>query len=345
MPTPKDEADLVEKVLSEASEPFYALDPFCGSGSVPYACAMRGWNVTGLESNPFLRWAASVRSNCFSAKAAEFVGYAWERVAGDVFWENEQYRLPEVSGTYSFGKKQTDYLRRVRLMIDREKGDENNNLLRMAFCHCLEGIRASDEDGFDDRVGADIFSASVETVREPVSVNPKATAQIHLCDSRDMPYTLRRKYDLIVSSLPEISPNPDAELLRTYMQWIGFVDFERTDGISVGYPLGDFDAYMGKYVPDRSFRMPSSLEATVSGMEGDRTMYVRRYFEGMRDYFVFSKSIMTSKCTARYIVRDGEVFGKSIPVAEILAEMIGQCGLRVAGSEKEGQLSLLYVES
>jgi len=315
----------VRGVLDSSSKPFNALDPVSGPGTVLYECGLRGWKCTGMESDPMMRWMSMARSFRYRPNAAEFAGYAWERVADDVFWESEMYTVPEVPGTMSFGDLQTDFLRRVRRQIDRETDEGINNLLRIMIVNALGDFRSA--EGFDDRAGMDILGDSLQEVRSALEPNPELTQTVHLCDSRDIPCPLRNSYDLIVSVLPAIGEPGDAVFRRTAAQWIGFGDLVRRDDMSVGYPMGDFSDYMSRYVPD--------ADGAIRGMlpDVDGKDYLARWFEDVRDILVSLKGVMSSKCTAHLLVPDEAYGPRNIPKAEILTEIANGMGL---DCEKEG---------
>ena len=320
-----EEVGWVRGVLESSAKPFNALDPLCGPGTVLYECGLRGWKCTGMEADPMRRWISMARSFRYRPNAAEFCGYAWERVADDVFWESEMYTVPDVPGTMEFGSLQTDFLRRVRRQIDRETDEGINNLLRLMIVNALG--RFGSEAGFDDRTGMDILGDSLQEVRSALDPNPELSQTVHLCDSRDIPCPLRNSYDLVVSVLPMLNAPEDAVFRRTAAQWIGFGDLVRRDDMSVGYPLGDFDDYMSRYVPDKDGVIGDMLP-DVSGKD-----YLVRWFEDVRDVLVSLKGVMSSKCTAHLLVPDETYDSKNISKAEILAEIANSMGF---ACEKEG---------
>ena len=317
------ETEWIQGVLESSDKPFNALDPLCGSGSVLYECGLKGWRCTGMEGDPFMRWIAMARSFRYRPDAAEFAGYAWERVADDVFWEPDAYTVPEVSGVMSFGPLKNDFLRRVRRQIDKESDEGINNILRMTICDALPALAGGDE-GFDDRAGMDLLGDSLLKIKTGLEPNPEVSQTVHLCDSRDIPCPLRNSYDLVVSVLPMIGESPDAQLRRTMCQWIGYDDLVRRDDMCIGYPLGGFDRYMDMYVPDNSCVIRDMLPAV------EHQDYLVRWFEDVRDVVISLKSVMSSKCRASFLCPDEVFEGSSVYKAEVIASLAEMEGFEVS---------------
>ena len=323
----------IRDVLDRSSKPSNALDPRCGSGQVLYECGLRGWKCTGMESDPFLRWTAMARSFRYRPDAAEFVGYAWERVADDVFWENDMFTVPQVGGTLEFGSVTTDFLRRVRRQIDRESDEGINYLLKVAFCSSLPGM-AGDDSSFDDRKGMEVYSDCLQNARTSLDPNPQVGQTVHLCDSRDIPLTLRNVYDLVVSVLPAINERQDSTVMRTMSQWIGFGDMERRDDTSIGYPLGDFSGYMSRA------QGVEEIPGIPSVNEG--ADYLNRWFSDAKATIVSLSKVMSRSCTANLLVPDEVFSGVNIPKAEILAGIASSLGLEAEKVGKGETRSLMF---
>ena len=318
MPADDEQIAWIRGVLESSERPYHALDPLCGSGQVLYEFGKKGWRCSGMEADPLLRWIAGARSFRYRPDAAEFCGYAWERVADDVFWESDMFTVPEVEGTVQYGPVITDFLRRVRRQIDKESDEGINNLLKLAFCMSLPGMRG-DDSSFDDRVGMDIYSDCLASVRGMLEPNPGVSQTVHLCDSRDIPYMLRDSYDMVVSVLPSIGESPDAEMMRTMSQWMGFGDIPRRDERSVGYPLGDLRSFMEGYRPEP---VCDSIP-----METDEDRYVHKWFSDVTAVACMMRDVMSTKCTARFLAPDETFRGRNIPKAEILAGLFSGNGL------------------
>ena len=327
-PVPADDSQIawIRGVVESSTRPYHALDPLCGSGQVLYEFGKKGWKCTGMEADPLLRWIACARSFRYRPDAAEFAGYAWERVADDVFWESDMFTVPEVPGTLQYGPVTTDFLRRVRRQIDMESDEGINNLLKLAFCMSLKGV-CGDDSSFDDRVGMKVYSECLASAKGALDPNSEVTQPVHLCDSREIPYMLRDSYDMVVSVLPPIGEAPDAEMRRTMSQWMGFSDMERRDERSVGYPLGDFAAFMEGYVP-----VPVSDSIP---METPEDAYVHRWFADVASVAGMMKDVMSTKCTGRFLAPDEVFNGRNIPKAEILAGLFSDKGLK-ADTEGSG---------
>lgn len=308
----KEQIDWISGVLEASSKPSNALDPLCGAGQVLYECGLRGWKCTGMEPDPFLRWMSTVRSFRFRPDAAEFVGYAWERVADDVFWESDMFAVPEVAGTIGYGPVTADFLGRVRRQIDKESDEGINSLLKLAFLASLP-LLEGDDSSFDDRKGMSVFSECLQRVRSDLGPNPELSQTVHLCNPRDMPYTLRNSYDLVVCMLPDIGEREDSRLFRAMGQWMGFGDLELRDDRSIGYPLGDFGAYMSR-----------------AGKED----YVERWFSDVGSLIAMLSKVMSRSCTAHFLVPDETFGGISIDRAGRIADMASSMGLEAEETGK-----------
>jgi hypothetical protein len=318
VPADDDEIAWIRGILESSGRPSHALDPLCGSGQVLYEFGKKGWKCTGMEADPLLRWIASVRSYRFRPDAAEFAGYAWERVADDVFWESEVYTVPEVPGTISYGVVTTDFLRRVRRQIDRESDEGINSLLKAAFLSSLPEM-AGDDSSFDDRKGMNIYSGRLADVKGNLDPNSEITQTVHLCDSRDIPYTLRNSYDMVVSVLPPIVKAPDAELRRTMSQWMGFSDIMRRDEMSVGCPLGDEEPFFEAHAV-KGFSEDLPMETVDDKL-------VHKWFSDIVSVASMMKEVMSSRCTAFFLAPDETVGGRNIDKAGILAGAFSEMGL------------------
>lgn len=333
-PVPVDDGspEWVAGVLDGMDEPYNVLDPAAGPGTVLYECGKRGWKCTGLEGDPLMRWIATARSRRFRRDAAELAGYAWERVADDVFWESEGYRVPELVGTLSYGPRELSFLRRVRLQIDRETDEGINDLLRLALCVMLFDIREAKE--FDDTVGMGMFASALSGIGGSLEPNPERGQTVHLADGRHIPPVLRDSYDAVVSVVPGISPSVAPERLRTMCQWIGFTDLERRDSMCVGAPLGD--APEQGSVPETG-GIPADLLP-----DGAATGEVVRWFADVRDLALSAAGAMSSSAEGRFLVRDETVGGAKLHKSEILAQLLVDAGVECRAEGSGDRASVVF---
>lgn len=332
--------DLVDSVLQETT-PRSVLDPFCGYGSVNLACSLMGIRSTGLDANPFCTSIAKAKTADFADDGRAEVGYACARCIDNVFWEDEKYDPPWMAGTFSYGDRQSDYLRRLRHQSENERDPAVRQFMMLAFYRTLADVHETDEGSFDDSVGNDVYGRAVEEMRDEIGPRLSASARILLCDSRDIPCPARGYYDSVISFLPLPSVSPQPPEVRTCMQWSGLFgspgDVERTDSWMIGTPVGTVSSYMRGWEPDGDAPLTPGAEEVVAAVkerDARDSAFLRRYFSDMCQYFESSKCVMRSVKRASYFVGTTQVDGVHVPTDELVPAAAEAAGLRVLDVEK-----------
>ena len=336
---------ITNNVLDGLAEGASVLDPFCSTGSVLLPCAYRGVKCTGYEIDPFFEWVSKVKTAVYPPSMAKDLCFASDRVSDNGYWENETYEVFQTSNVARYGDKQTDFLKRIRFMIDRETDTGIHDLLMMAFCRLLLDVESIPEEGFDDRAGMQLFSDATEVISKGIDPVPERMITLKRCDGRNIPAPLIKKYDAILSYLPWPGRRPMEKECRTFMQWLGFLhskeDFKRIDDDTLEYPYSNLREYMCGWVPDPHVDVPGALreclEMLRSTGKGDAPAmadYVRKYFEGLRKYVNSSKDLMKDSCVARYVVSSTSFFGTTIPTDEVFLSIAEDAGLTVEGCDK-----------
>lgn len=325
------DVDLVDSLLDEV-DPASVLDPLCGVGTVNLACSYRGVGCVGLEPDPFRQTVASAKLRMYREDTYEECGYACARVCDNLFWEDEKYEVPDIPGAYRFGARQTDFLRRLRYQIGEERDSASRDIMMLAlFRTVVSMVRDTTEEGFDDSVGLELFGDSVAEVREGIAPPLSSPSRAYLCDPRDIPYALRKGYDLILSFLPPPSKSPMYREVRSCMQWSGAFrsqeDLCDADRRSVGRPIGAVRSFTDGWSPKTP--VPTSLTDTLDGLTPSDVLFVRRYFEDLEHLFISLKGVMRADTSACFFVGNAQMDGVTVRVAEVIPEIVGRAGLRV----------------
>lgn len=240
--------------------------------------------------------------------------------------------LPDIPGAYRFGARQTDFLRRLRYQIGEERDSASRDIMMLAlFRTVVSMVRDTAEEGFDDSVGLELFGDSVAEVREGIAPPPSSPSRAYLCDPRDIPYALRKGYDLILSFLPPPSKSPMYREVRSCMQWSGAFrsqeDLCDADRRSVGRPIGAVRSFTDGWSPKTP--VPTSLTDTLDGLTPSDVLFVRRYFEDLEHLFVSLKGVMRADTSACFFVGNAQMGGVTVRVDEVIPEIVGRAGLRV----------------
>ena len=115
-------------------------DPFCGSGTVLLEGMVRGWRVSGADSNPLARLISRVK---LTALDVEEISTAAKRVSDH--WERDwRPFLPVVDVNFWFAKDAQGKLGGLRAAIEREENGQVRDFLRICLSSCIRKASFAD---------------------------------------------------------------------------------------------------------------------------------------------------------------------------------------------------------
>jgi hypothetical protein len=355
---------LVRNYLSKfgAEKNQVVLDPFCGTGTTPVECKKMGLESIGIESHPFLRFAASTKIDWsvdseILLRASNLV----VEMAKDLFMSSQGLRtLPdEIIKLLPKGSISSLPLHKTLILLEAIEEQGQTLLLdyqRLALAKCLPQAIGNLRFGPEVYVGKPLQDAPVfEVWRESIEIiakdvllfsQQKTKASIYQGDARHLSTLLLPKsVDYIFCSPPYANEKDYTRTTRLESVLLGFIK-SRADLRAVKERLlrsntrnvfkndedgGILDFQSIRGIVDEIETRRVALGKT-SGFEKAYSKVVRFYFSGMRQHLADLRTALRPGACLAYVVGDqASFFRVKIETARLLAEIAESLGYQVLG--------------
>lgn len=300
-----------KKAILEYSRPGdRVLDPFCGSGTTLLESILLGRPAIGVDNNAVAHLVSTAKVAPYTREHLQTLGrflLELPTCRGEI--EVAPHHIPEYENRdYWFSR---DALLDLGLLRQKISGlEEPLRMLALAILSALV-VRASfqDSDTRYARVQKEYIADSVlrwyrqrlvtviQAVRELLDV-PKAQAQVHLADGRNLSFIEDGSINLIVTSPPYLNAYDYHKYHRHRLHWIdGNVPFAR-------------DQEIGKH---DTFTRPKALPGP--------------YFEDMARCFSEWQRVLKPNASVVILIGDAIVSGAAVPVADRYIEILETLGI------------------
>lgn len=298
-------------ILGYSREGNVVLDPFCGCGTTLLESILLGRPAIGVDNNEVACLIARAKVATYSKKdlqaLLEFATNLYSRLpesAGDL-WTPDYKSI-----TYWFDEAAIEDLSRLRTAIN-ELPDPPRTFALAVFSAIIVRASYQDSDTRYARVGKTyIPGGAMEWFRSKLFDNigrlkeildkPRANAEAHLADARDLSFIGEDAVDLIVTSPPYLNTYDYHKYHRHRLHWIGAdIRFARDREI------GGHDVF------------------TKRGAKPDL------YFEDMAKCFKEWKRVLRKDGRALIVIGDAIVSGESVPVADGFIEIMSSLNLEL----------------
>lgn len=359
--TPAYSLGLVRELLKESGPDDLVLEPFCGTGTTPLACAALGIRCHAVDINPFLVWLGNLKLTRFDEGTGRAVKAAAARVAEGArhpaaAWKPDLHQIEKWWDAPTLHALAA-LCERIR-HPHRESSPGVRDLLSVAFCRVM--IQTANvsfghqsmsfkkkSDGDKDRLipetpdhcarrVADTFLAAALDVADSLWIDPPtADAQVLLGDSRDLPAVLpERRYTTVITSPPYPNRMSYIRELRPYMYWLGYLSDGRAAGEldwkAIGGTWGCATSMLKIWTPnghgDIPFRHFDRIIRDIGKGHALLGRYVHKYFEDIKSHLAGLRHVLAPGARCHYIVGNSKFYDTMLPVEAIYAAMFEDAG-------------------
>jgi hypothetical protein len=352
--TPAYSVKVARQILENHPEATYVLDPFSGTGTTGLVCAERGVRCDLVDINPFLVWFAGVKTSsyeyehlCRAEDGAESICRGVEKDQGmDNLW------FPPIHNvTRWWAEERLVLLAKIYRELNRQFPDSSptRDLLLVAFCHLViswsnaafnhQSMSFKEGDGrqlslFDET--QQMLSHFSETVRRIVASAEKPIkghVEVIQADSRDLSLLREVTYDCVITSPPYPNRMSYIRELRPYMYWLGYLKEAREAGEldwrAIGGTWGVATSRVGKWEPDGHKVQYAGFEKIVAEIAAQSALlanYVHKYFVDIAVHLKSLYDLLSQGAKAFYVVGNSKFYDTLVPVEQIYACLLEECG-------------------
>ena len=371
--TPAYSVKIVEKVMEEYTGALSVLDPFCGTGTTALSAASRGHQATTTDINPFLVWLARCKTAYYSKAEVADSKQVGNMVADLALGERiPPAREPPMRNIERWwdvpNLRFLCFLKAAIRHLSRGSGPVFD-LLSVAFCRTLISLSNASHNHqslsfstsltprlMPESPPGSIFLDELALVLQGAQKNPLSVATVEVSDARNLPLTIGREIDLIVTSPPYANRMTYIRELRPYMYWLGFL----TDGHSagkldweaIGGTWGIATSRLSNWTPDEARWVPKQLGSTVDRIARSHPKngplmanYVAKYVEDMSSHFETVRYVLRPSARVHYIVGNSTFYDVLVPTEAIYARLMQNFGyqdIRVEPIRKRNSKRALY---
>lgn len=359
--TPAYSVKVVQQILDNIAKPGRVLDPFSGTGTTGLVCAERGIACDLIELNPFLAWFARAKTrNYTEADLTE----AWElaqaaakqathNIVMDSLWvppihHIERWWSPERLSTLArlfHGLRNEEHTREglsldLALIAFCRVAIEWSNA---AFNHQSMSFKDSPPTLFDAHEQGLITEAFLANVRQIISSARQPLAglvNIHQGDSRHVDAVATGPYDYVITSPPYPNRISYIRELRPYMYWLGYLGEAREAGNmdweAIGGTWGIATSRLLQWAPNGASIQYDGFENIIHSIAHTSPVlanYVHKYFADILAHLESLSHVLAQGARVFYIVGNSKFYDTLVPVEQIYASLMTQCGFRDVQTE------------
>lgn len=346
--TPAYSVKIVEEIISGLPyNPKCVLEPFSGTGTTELVCANRGITSVAYDINPFLVWFAN-------AKLHTYKNYGIVAAAKKMLGDLEKYHVAEIPPIAHverwWGKKQLDFLAKLKTAIWEIENEEIRNLLKVAFCRLLISISnaafnhvstsfkvVSEEREFDINEAKELFISICFSIESSIVPQPIAPATIYHGDSASL-YESTPKYDTVITSPPYPNRMSYIRELRPYMYWLDYLksseEASNLDWETIGGTWGTATSRLADWkartdlVPEYLREIAQNISEADNKSAGLMANYVLKYFDDIAVHLRSVYQNMDAHGSIHYIIGNSSFYGNTVPSERVYADLMTRIGFK-----------------
>lgn len=300
------------KAILENTQPGdVVLDPFCGGGTTLLESILLGRPAIGVDNNDVASLVSKAKVATYTSDDIEELQRFHNSLEAKMRMIASGVSVPEYKNRdYWFSEQALVELGRLKYLIE-ELREPARTLALTLFSAIVVRASYQDSDTRYAKVQKQYTAGSAltwfqqrlsSTITElKLLANlPRASAQVHHADAREMSFLASSSIDFIVTSPPYLNAYDYHKYHRHRLHWIGGdVSFAR-------------DKEIGKH---DTFTRPNADP--------------QEYFDNMRDCFLEWRRVLRPSGRALVVIGDAIVNKSAVPVADRFIEILGELDLEL----------------
>lgn len=353
--TPAYSVKVVQDILIKVGKPSYVLDPFSGTGTTGLACAERGIACDLVELNPFLGWFAKAKTRNYTerdiAGADEIARAAAARVGQNA--KIHHLWTPPISHIERWWTPNRLAVLASLFHDLRRKSQEEEcpalDLVLIAFCrvaiawsnaafnHQSMSLKCERPTLFEAQEGDMIvgdFLTHTERILSSAKQPLLGRVTVHRGDSRHLTTFLTGPYSCIITSPPYPNRMSYVRELRPYMYWLGYLKEAREAGDldwkAIGGTWGIATSRLAQWTPNGTTVRYAGFKKLIGAIAQNSPLlanYVHKYFVDVADHLKELVGVISHRARVFYIVGNSKFYNTTVPVEQMYASLMAQCGL------------------
>lgn len=348
--TPAYSVKIVDYILSELKYmPNCILDPFSGTGTTALVCANIGIKSIAYDINPFLVWLAETKTRIYDMDTSQ----NFMDACHDVLWKIDEEIPWEYPAIYNierwWGKKQLEFLAKLKKRIWSLKHNDVQDLLKVAFCRELMALsnaafnhvstsfkNSTDDLDFQTSVGKNSFYAICEMISQSLCLQPAVTPTISIQDSVQIKNTDMQAFDTLISSPPYPNRISYIRELRPYMYWLDYLktsnDASDLDWKTIGGTWGCATSKLAMWdqksdlIPPYLTEIANKIAAAENKSAKLMANYVLKYFSDIALHMQSSYRAIRPGGSVNYIVGNSSFYNILVPSEKLYADILSTIG-------------------
>jgi hypothetical protein len=348
--TPAYSIKLVAQVLEAHPAVSYVLDPFSGTGTTGLVCAERDLPCDLFDINPFLIWLAKAKTTNYSFRELDQIRHTaytvveaarsispttehWSPSISNIdrWWQPSRLHtlsciFHEINAHLPLpsGIKDLLLIGFCRLVIQWSNAAFNHQSMSFKHTHQMTFQFNEDEEIYHNYL--DIIQSILRSAQNPIS----DSTSVFLADSRDLREKTTRLYDCVITSPPYPNRMSYIRELRPYMYWLGYLREAREAGEmdweAIGGTWGIATSRLQSWEPDVTLPILLPIVQSIASQSAVLANYVHKYFIDMFVHFRNLRDILRPGACLHYIVGNSKFYDTLLPVEELYADLMRQCG-------------------
>lgn len=359
--TPAYSIKIVQQILERDPTITYVLDPFSGTGTTGLVCAENDVRCDLADINPFLVWFAKAKTANYTTdtlrEAQECVREICQCALND--GEAESLWFPPIHNiTRWWPKNRLTTLAKIYRALNNYLPTPSpaKDLLLIAFCNLViswsnaqfnhQSMSFKDEFAtqltlFDeDRQILRQFSDLTEKIVASAHTSLKGKVAVYQEDARTLSLPGQEKYNCVITSPPYPNRMSYIRELRPYMYWLGYLTDGREAGErdwqAIGGTWGIATSRLQAWESNGTPIPYPGFEKMIGDIATQNTIlanYVHRYFADIVKHLHNLYPILSPGARVFYIVGNSRFYNTIVPVEQIYAALLRDCGFTDAHVE------------
>ena len=358
--TPAYSVKVVQHILDALPQSGPVLDPFSGTGTTGLTCAERGLACDLIELNPFLAWFARAKTRSYTSAQ---LAAAWDlaRLAAararpitalDGLWVPPIHHIER----WWTSARLTTLAGLFAELQPHPRGDDNPaaDLVLVAFCRLVidwsnaafnhQSMSFKTEQPallalHEQDLMLNAFLNSTRQIIEAARPPLLSTATVHQGNSRQVDAAVTGPFQVVITSPPYPNRMSYIRELRPYMYWLGYLNDAREAGdldwAAIGGTWGIATSRLLHWTPNGTPLEYPGFDDLIQDIGQHSPLlanYVHRYFVDTVAHLTSLSRVLSPGAKIFYIVGNSKFYDTLIPVEQIYASLLTQCGFRHAAS-------------
>lgn len=362
--TPAYSVKAVLKFLNITPGHAQVLDPFSGTGTTGLLCSELGIYSTLIEINPFLVWFAKTKTRNYSPKdlsstdmLAQIVTKRTKTIPIENPWIPPIHNI-ERWWTFQRLKILAQLFSHI-CDLEQIHPPKSIDLLKVGFCRTMikwsnaafdhQSMSFKDKesiqpplfelDEIDERDQIlNSFTNEVAKITQTAQSPLPIETQVIQGDARHIDKLVDGTFTQVVTSPPYPNRMSYIRELRPYMYWLGFLETPRQAGEldwqAIGGTWGIATSRLNEWTPPRDnsiehqgfYEMVKAIAETPNSHSKTLANYIHKYFVDSVQHLSSLRSVLEPGAEIVYIVGNSKFYDVLVPVEQIYASIMQQCG-------------------